>query len=285
MTRWLRRGLVPVTVAPLGAWTGITLADERARSAAPYDVGLEVLAARPAPWRARPTIGLFDVHGRAALTVQPRRSARRHPLAGVGAAHRASSPTPQLTRLRAADAPRRPPGAEGRVREEALADVLRSGHGAPVDLLVTVLGLLGLPGRDLLVRGDCEGASDVEPSVRGILAFDRLMAEEAAHRAETAAHHRPGVDGVRAVSASVVVLDYGSGNIHSAVRALEHVGADVTLTADPEAALAADGLFVPGRRQLPRLHGRARRRRRTAASSTSGSPVAARCSASASGCR
>jgi imidazole glycerol-phosphate synthase subunit HisH len=48
------------------------------------------------------------------------------------------------------------------------------------------------------------------------------------------------------VSASVVVLDYGSGNIRSAVRALEHVGADVTLTADPEAALAADGLFVPG---------------------------------------
>ena len=48
------------------------------------------------------------------------------------------------------------------------------------------------------------------------------------------------------MSASVVVLDYGSGNIRSAVRALEHVGADVTLTADPEAALAADGLFVPG---------------------------------------
>ncbi|MFL6170158.1 MAG: imidazole glycerol phosphate synthase subunit HisH [Ornithinibacter sp.] len=48
------------------------------------------------------------------------------------------------------------------------------------------------------------------------------------------------------MSPSVVVLDYGSGNIRSAVRALEHVGADVTLTADPDAALAADGLFVPG---------------------------------------
>ncbi|WP_392545373.1 imidazole glycerol phosphate synthase subunit HisH [Oryzobacter telluris] len=44
----------------------------------------------------------------------------------------------------------------------------------------------------------------------------------------------------------VVVLDYGSGNVRSAVRALEHVGAEVTLTADHEAALAADGLFVPG---------------------------------------
>ena len=184
VTRWLRRGLVSVTVAPFGQWTGITLADERARSAAPYDVGLEVLAARPAPWRARPTIGLFDVHGRAAITVQPtgpRASIRWlvwEPRKGVVAT--AQLPRLQLPMLLAAA------GAQGRVREEALADVLRSGSGAPLDLLVTVLGLLGLPGRDLLVRGDAPGASDVEPSVRGILAFDRLMAEEAAHRAETA---------------------------------------------------------------------------------------------------
>lgn len=45
---------------------------------------------------------------------------------------------------------------------------------------------------------------------------------------------------------SVVVLDYGSGNVHSAVRMLERVGADVSLTADPAAVAAADGLFVPG---------------------------------------
>jgi glutamine amidotransferase len=45
---------------------------------------------------------------------------------------------------------------------------------------------------------------------------------------------------------SVVVFDYGSGNVRSAVRALEHVGAQVELTADPAAALAAGGLFVPG---------------------------------------
>ena len=44
----------------------------------------------------------------------------------------------------------------------------------------------------------------------------------------------------------VVVLDYGSGNVRSAVRALQRVGADVTLTADPQATLAADGLLVPG---------------------------------------
>ena len=45
---------------------------------------------------------------------------------------------------------------------------------------------------------------------------------------------------------SVVVLDYGSGNTRSAVRALERAGAAVTLTADRDAAMAADGLVVPG---------------------------------------
>lgn len=44
----------------------------------------------------------------------------------------------------------------------------------------------------------------------------------------------------------VVVLDYGSGNLRSAQRALERAGAEVTVTADTAAALAADGLVVPG---------------------------------------
>jgi len=45
---------------------------------------------------------------------------------------------------------------------------------------------------------------------------------------------------------SVVVFDYGSGNVHSAVKALEAAGARVELTADREAAMNADGLLVPG---------------------------------------
>ncbi len=47
-------------------------------------------------------------------------------------------------------------------------------------------------------------------------------------------------------AARVVVLDYGSGNLHSASRALAEAGAEVELTADPARALAADGLVVPG---------------------------------------
>ncbi|MGO2139012.1 MAG: imidazole glycerol phosphate synthase subunit HisH [Leucobacter sp.] len=44
----------------------------------------------------------------------------------------------------------------------------------------------------------------------------------------------------------VAVLDYGSGNVHSAVKALVRAGAEVELTADPQAVMDADGLFVPG---------------------------------------
>jgi glutamine amidotransferase len=47
-------------------------------------------------------------------------------------------------------------------------------------------------------------------------------------------------------SPRVVVFDYGSGNVHSAVKALETAGADVELTADRAAAMDAEGLVVPG---------------------------------------
>jgi glutamine amidotransferase len=45
---------------------------------------------------------------------------------------------------------------------------------------------------------------------------------------------------------SVVILDYGSGNVHSAAKAVELAGADVELSADRGRALSADGLIVPG---------------------------------------
>jgi glutamine amidotransferase len=49
------------------------------------------------------------------------------------------------------------------------------------------------------------------------------------------------------VSAPVVaVLDYGIGNLRSAEKALQHVGADATLTADPDRVAAADAVVLPG---------------------------------------
>jgi glutamine amidotransferase len=45
---------------------------------------------------------------------------------------------------------------------------------------------------------------------------------------------------------SVVVVDYGSGNLRSAERALARAGADVTVTEDRDAAREADGVVIPG---------------------------------------
>lgn len=45
---------------------------------------------------------------------------------------------------------------------------------------------------------------------------------------------------------TVVVFDYGSGNVHSAVTALEAAGARASLSRNPAEVLEADGLVVPG---------------------------------------
>lgn len=44
----------------------------------------------------------------------------------------------------------------------------------------------------------------------------------------------------------VAVLDYGIGNLRSAQKALEHVGADAVLTDDPQVAASADAVVLPG---------------------------------------
>lgn len=44
----------------------------------------------------------------------------------------------------------------------------------------------------------------------------------------------------------IAVLDYGIGNLRSAQKALEHVGADAHLTTDPDVVAEADGVVLPG---------------------------------------
>src|SRR5438132_11671535 len=44
----------------------------------------------------------------------------------------------------------------------------------------------------------------------------------------------------------IAVLDYGIGNLRSAEKALQKVGADAKLVADPKEASAADALVLPG---------------------------------------
>ncbi len=45
---------------------------------------------------------------------------------------------------------------------------------------------------------------------------------------------------------AIAILDYGSGNVRSALRAFERAGRDVVLTSDYSVALEAEGLVVPG---------------------------------------
>ena len=53
-------------------------------------------------------------------------------------------------------------------------------------------------------------------------------------------------DRSRTASASVVVVDYGLGNLRSVTRGLERAGADVTISDDPDRLRTADGVVLPG---------------------------------------
>jgi glutamine amidotransferase len=58
----------------------------------------------------------------------------------------------------------------------------------------------------------------------------------------------------------IAILDYGMGNLRSVEKALEHVGASATVSADPATIRAADGLVLPGVGAFPRAMERVRER-------------------------
>jgi len=62
------------------------------------------------------------------------------------------------------------------------------------------------------------------------------------------------------MSARIAILDYGMGNLRSVEKALEHVGARATVTADPGAVRDAEGLILPGVGAFPRAMERVRER-------------------------
>ena len=73
-----------------------------------------------------------------------------------------------------------------------------------------------------------------------------MSATEPASAAAASPADAPATAGATGPAPRVVVLDHGSGNVRSVVRALEAAGAEVELIADRGRALAADGLVVPG---------------------------------------
>ena len=44
----------------------------------------------------------------------------------------------------------------------------------------------------------------------------------------------------------IAIVDYGMGNLRSVAKALEYVGAEPTVTSDPDAVAAADAVVLPG---------------------------------------
>ena len=48
------------------------------------------------------------------------------------------------------------------------------------------------------------------------------------------------------MASTVALVDYGAGNLHSVENALRHVGAQVTVTADPDVLRRADRIVLPG---------------------------------------
>jgi len=62
------------------------------------------------------------------------------------------------------------------------------------------------------------------------------------------------------VSTRIAILDYGVGNLRSVEKALEHVGATATISADPAVVRAADGVILPGVGAFPRAMERIRER-------------------------
>jgi glutamine amidotransferase len=45
---------------------------------------------------------------------------------------------------------------------------------------------------------------------------------------------------------SIAIIDYGMGNLHSVSKAVERLGYEAAVTADPAAILGADGVILPG---------------------------------------
>lgn len=180
--RWVKRGLAAVRVVPLPGWTGVCLAEGRALSVAPYDVGLEILAARRVPARHRPAIGLFVIDGCAVVTVQARgwRLEQRWLVWEPGVGVRRTPDLPALPAGLVVDVA----GARSRTSAPEVADHFTDPNGDPLDVLIGLMRLLGLPGEDLLRDGADESHLRVDPSPRSIAAFDALVAEESAHRTE-----------------------------------------------------------------------------------------------------
>lgn len=182
VSAWARRGVVPVTVAPLPGWTAV-LPNGPSLAGAPYDDALTVLAARHVSPKIGPALGFFAIGGRAVITVQTRSLRRRirwvvwDPTRGIQRPPDLEVAPPSML-LRVAGG--------GSKRE--LVEILAERHLAPHKLLAAVTAVLELPGGRLLIdRGgvdDLAGAIDREPSGAEVAYFEDAVRDAVLLRRE-----------------------------------------------------------------------------------------------------
>ena len=189
VSAWSRRGLVPVHVVPLPGWTAVVPAGP-SRGPAPYDDALSVLAARPVAGRLREALGFFLVEERAVVTVQAgaRRAIQRWAVWEPGQGVVRDSDLP----LGAPDELVEVAGLRDRRAVRDVAGLLRDPGGDAGGLLTTLLGLLDLPGAELLHdpgrAAGMDGALLVEPDEHHLATFDSIASDEARLRAEMEGH-------------------------------------------------------------------------------------------------
>ena len=182
---WARRGLVPVHIVPLDDWTAVLPAGP-SLAMPPYDDSLKALAGRPVGSRLRSAIGLFAVDGNAVVTVQPPgwRAIRRwfvwSPEQGVVRPRRLAAGRPADLTAAA--------GLGGGGARRRVLDLLVDGRGEAPRVLSDLLMLLSLPGADLFEGArdpaSSQGSTLIEPSERNVASFERVIHDQALHRAE-----------------------------------------------------------------------------------------------------
>lgn len=181
VSAWVRRGVIPVTVAPLDGWTAVLPRGE-SRAQPPYDDALMLLAARRLPRTLRPGLGFFAIQNRAVITVQRPGPHRLRwvvwePLRAVVQPPGLLQATPsQLLAV-----------ARGGERREIL-ELLAERRIPPTRLLAALVLALGLPGARLLTDQDSvdglDGAVDRDPDDVQIDYFDDAVRDSVQLRRE-----------------------------------------------------------------------------------------------------
>lgn len=182
---WARRGLAPVHVVPLDGWTAVLPAGP-SRAMPPYDDTIKTLAGRHVASRLRSAIGLFAIDGNAVVTVHPT-GWRAIPRWFVWSPGRGVARPWHLPPGRPADLLTAAGIRDGRVSRD-VRDILVDTSGDADGVLGDLMDLLSLPGSDLLDGGQdpatAQGSTLVEPDEQQIARFERIVGDQALHRAE-----------------------------------------------------------------------------------------------------